>query len=191
MWSWVLSHERSLFLPEPRKGPRTQDLPQGPYQQRFPPKAKSHAFTGQSVLLVILLPARGTQHSSEEDNKTQSLYNISNTMADIESKMTRQAKKQESMPWNQRRPQLTEADPETTQMLIGRQGPKVTGTCIYKLPLGARSCVVSCVKPLPHPCLPEGSSCGVEVFMVGRVLETDISCSETSTVKASVTKSRM
>lgn len=82
--------------------------PEGPQKPGPPTRTKLteipyksiKAVPSQNSVLIILLPAREPPHSSEEDNRAQSLYNISNAMADTESNITRQAKKQENMTCN-------------------------------------------------------------------------------------------
>lgn len=93
--------------PAPRKDHGNRDSPRKP---------NSHVFAGQCVL-IILLPARKTQHSSAEGNRTQNLGNTSNTLAHIASERSRQAEKQERVTCHQKNPQLIETKPETTRCL--------------------------------------------------------------------------
>ena len=69
-----------------------------------------------------------------------------------------------------------------TQICVDRQGPEmlVTGTCIFKLPFCARSYISCKASVLPR------AFCGEEVFVVGRVPETGVSCSEANAAKAEV-----
>lgn len=93
-------------------------------------------------MTAVSFPAGKAQPPSEDSHRIQGCYNVSKTMADTESKITRHAEKREKVACNPRTPGPGSWPAENPDVASGRQGATVARTQGEKHPVCAGSGVV-------------------------------------------------